>query len=666
MGEVYLAQDTQLGRHVAIKFPTVKSDEHHAHARFLREARAISVLSHRNIATIYDYGQTEEGQPYLVMELVKGESLSDLMQASSLSLRRSVEIIAAVTEALSEAHKHGIIHRDIKPSNVMINERGEVKVLDFGLAKYINEEPQGIVNQDAETLLATRTQSDIVLGTPLYLSPEQAMAAPVNARSDIFALGAVLYECIAGRAPFSGKGVIEITGQIIHVDPPPPSTINPRVPPGLDNITLKGLAKMPEARYQSAEEMFNALNDISPLLDEDSLHHTRRISPSTKPAHSSALRTFSELLQRPRISIGRLLLAALTIGLAVSLLWFLLLRTKPYEPTVDSRRWYETGVNALREGAYYQASNALQNAVKADGKFALAHAGLAEAWTELDYADKGKEALLRSEALMREYPSIKQQDRLYLDAVNAMVTRDFNRAINSYSSIVQLMPDQPQVYLDLGRAYERNEDNEKAVEMYSEATKRDSQYALAYLRIAILYGRKDSASALVSFDKAESLYRAQGNFEGVTEVLFQRGSLFDKLDKVEDARNQLQQALDNTRTTKNQYQQIKVLLQLSSVATSANDTAKAKQLATEAVGLARSNGMESLIVQALNETGNAYYASGELTEAEDYFKQALEMAQRYQGPRNEARARLSLGSLYTYQRKTVRALQQQASRLDFF
>src|SRR2546423_3485117 len=255
MGSVYVAEDTHLGRRVAIKFPTETGDEHHFRARFLREARAVSNLSHPNIATVFDYGEGEDGHPFIVMELVKGDSLNELLHGGKLTLSRAVEIIADVGEALAEAHAHGIIHRDIKPSNVIINERGQVKVLDFGLAKQIVEDHHVSADPDARTLLATRTQSGVVVGTPLYLSPEQATSAPVDARSDVFALGALLYECISGRPAFSGKGIIEIAAQVIHVDPKPPSEVNQRVSAELDRITMKALAKRPEERYQSAEEM---------------------------------------------------------------------------------------------------------------------------------------------------------------------------------------------------------------------------------------------------------------------------------------------------------------------------------------------------------------------------------------------------------------------------
>src|SRR5438045_1450967 len=196
------------------------------------------------------------------MELVKGKSLSELLQ-EGLTLRRSVEIISSIAEALSEAHHHGIVHRDIKPSNIIVNARGQVKVLDFGLVKHLFDPPSSEVDLDAQTIYSTQTRSDVIVGTPLYLSPEQATGKAIDGRSDLFALGALLYECLAGQSAFSGGSVLEIGAQIIHVTPPPPSKINPQVPTSLDRITLKALEKKVEARYQSAAELLNDLKTAS-------------------------------------------------------------------------------------------------------------------------------------------------------------------------------------------------------------------------------------------------------------------------------------------------------------------------------------------------------------------------------------------------------------------
>ena len=548
MGEVYLAKHAQLGRHVAIKFPTVKSDKHHAHARFLREAKAVSALSHRNIATIYEYGETDDGQPYLVMELIKGESLSDLMHTSTLTLSRSISIISDVADALSEAHRAGIIHRDIKPSNVMINERGEVKVLDFGLAKQLNDEVFSDVNQDADTLLATTTQSGVVVGTPLYLSPEQATSRPVDARSDIFALGSLLYECITGRSAFSGKSIIEITAEIIKTDPPPPSTINPNVPEELDRITLKALAKAPEDRYQSADDMLVDLRAIRDIVDDDSIHHTQRISRAAQTAHPSALQTLSDILKRPSLSIGRLLIAIVAIGLVSFLVWHFLIRTKPYVPSASAKELYEFGTAALRDGAYNQASTAFQQAVSIEPDFALAHARLAEAMMELDYVDNAKDEQLKATTLAADRARLTDSDSLYLDAITASVRRDFVPAIDAYQKIAKISPNEAHVYVDLGRAYENNGDTKKAVESYLKATELGPNYATAFLRVGILYGRQqDVNSAHSSFDRAEALYKARGNNEGQTEVHFQRGALAVSLGKMEEARVQSYSKPSNLR-----------------------------------------------------------------------------------------------------------------------
>jgi len=315
MGVVYLAEDTHLGRRVAIKFLST-TDDHRYRARFLREARAVSRLSHPNIAIVHDYGETPDGLPFIVMEHVKGKTLSDLLQQSGLTITRTLEIIEAVAGALGSAHAQGIIHRDVKPSNVIVDEDGRVKVLDFGLAKELQEE--GL--QGANTLLAARTSSNVVVGTPLYLSPEQATGAAVDARSDLFALGALLYECLTGQPAFSGGSLIEIGAQIIHIDPASPSSVNSQVTPELDRITLKALTKNPEARYQSAAEMISDLRAARAALGNEGEHRTQRLQLA-RGTHSSAFRTLSDTLARPRLSIGFFVIAIVCVGLAV---WFIL------------------------------------------------------------------------------------------------------------------------------------------------------------------------------------------------------------------------------------------------------------------------------------------------------------------------------------------------------
>src|SRR5687767_9998884 len=262
MGTVYLAQDTHLGRRVAIKFPSINSDSHDYRARFLREARSVSELSHPAIATLFDYGETKEGRPFLVMEFARGRTLAELFRNGELSLSRAVGIVTEVAAALVEAHSRGVIHRDIKPSNIMIDDNGQVKVLDFGLAKQLNKDHVQSSEPEAQTLLSTETRSGVVLGTPAYLSPEQATGGAIDGRSDLFSLGTVLYEAITGRTPFLGQSFIEIAANVLHVEPTPPTKLNHQVPRELEFIILKALNKKPNKRYQSAKELIADLTEV--------------------------------------------------------------------------------------------------------------------------------------------------------------------------------------------------------------------------------------------------------------------------------------------------------------------------------------------------------------------------------------------------------------------
>jgi serine/threonine protein kinase len=675
MGVVYAAEDMHLGRRVAVKFlSATNSDTHHFKARFLREARAVSQLSHPHIATIYDYGETNEGAPFIVMELVKGKPLSELLYESDLTLPRAVEIVEDVADALTEAHEQGIVHRDIKPSNVFISERGQVKVLDFGLAKQLNEE-HGQADPNARTLLATHTRSDIVVGTPLYLSPEQARGAPVDGRSDLFALGALLYECIAGTPAFSGASVIEIGAQILHVNPPPPSSFNSRVPKELDRITLKALAKKPEARYQTASEMMVDLQAVHAkvVLDsqpirriKDDLHRTSQPSGSRLTGRSSALLQISEGLRRPRVSLGVVLIAALVAGLAI---WGLmrLRRPGPHKTSAEAQSWYDKGLEPLRSGSYFQASKAFSKSIELDDGAPLAHARLAEAWMEMGYANNAKDEMLRVSTLVSDRSALPQSDALSVEAVYAMVSNDFTHAIMAESAIVQLMPKEAYAYVDLGRAYEKNEESGKAIENYIQATNLDPQNALAYLRVGVLYGRQQNISgALAAFHKAEEIYAPSGNLEGRTSVLIERSHLYIGAGRREEAHAELQQALDLSAASGNDYQQISTLLELSRLSYTEGANARAQEYANKAIDYAQQRGLNEPVALGLKNLGYTFFLSGNYAEAEKTYLHGLEFARRNKLPLREAEIMQNLGSLYDRQLRTDEAIGYAQQALNFF
>lgn len=665
MGTVYLAEDTHLGRHVAIKF--LSSLDSHYRARFLREARTVSLLSHPNIATVYDYGETPEGQPYIVMELVKGKTLGDLLEDERLPLVRSVQIVAAIAEALSEAHDHGVVHRDIKPSNVVINERGQVKVLDFGLVKHL-EESYETTTPNAPTLGFERTQSDVIVGTPLYLSPEQATGKAIDGRSDLFALGALLYECITGHSAFSGSSVLEIGAQVIHVNPAPPSQSNPRVTAELDRITMKALQKKPDARYQSAAELLSDLRAVNQHLeaegDNGSGPAARSASRTAVPI--SALTTLSQTLRRPRLSLGAFVIALIVV---VFIVWAGMHYWKPapYEPTAVALDWYNKGTDALRNGAFLQASRALEQSVAADDRFALAHARLAEAYTELDYSDKAKDELLRVTTLVPDRSQLPRLDGLYLTAIIASVTRDFAGSIKAFEEIAQTTPNDAHAYVDLGRAYEKNDAIDEAIENFVKATTLDGQYATAYLRAGSGYSRKlNVASASSVFDKADTLFKALGNAEGVTEVFRQRGILFRSLGKFAEARTQFQQALDTAKATGNDPQHVLLLIELGNLSFTEGRTAEAQEYARQAVEFARQRRLENLTTGGLIEMGNAFVNRGDYTEAERYFREAMELARANNGRRREATAQMNLGGVFIQQLRTDEGLVLVQEALAFF
>ncbi len=666
MGTVYLAEDTHLGRRVAIKFPSVNSDSHDYRARFLREARAVSELSHNNIATLFDYGETDEGRPFLVMELARGRTLTELMQHSELVLSRAVEIVTAVAEALVEAHARGVVHRDIKPSNIMIDDRGQVKVLDFGLAKQLTKDHVLSSEPEAQTLLSTETRSGVVLGTPAYLSPEQATGGAIDGRSDLFSLGTLLYEAITGRTPFAGNSFIEIAANVLHVEPAAPSKINPAIPSELDFITLKALSKKASKRYQTAKELIADLQAVKERLEAASGQTLiRRTSPSIVSGHSKTFTNLSQILQRPRIPISYILMGVALIALG-GLAWRFT-RPKPHTPPAEAQRWYEIGTAALRDGAYYQASQALQKAITADDKFLLAHGRLAEALVELDYIDQAKDELLRVNSADRAV--LASMDALQLDAITATARHDSARAVELYKQIAAQATDAEKAFalVDLGRAHENNNDVKNAIQSYKEASSKNAQYATAHLRLGILYGQQaDLASALASFDQAQSIYQALGNVEGRAEVMFQRGALYNKRNNLPEASAQLEQALVLAKANDNKSQSIKILLQLCSVAFDAGETARATEFAENAIELAQKNGMENLSTRGLVDLGNSLLVRGKQAEAQKYLEQALELAQRAKARRNEARARVSLAGLRQQQNKPDEAVQYLEPALAFY
>ncbi|MGH8662616.1 MAG: serine/threonine-protein kinase [Burkholderiales bacterium] len=256
MGVVYRANDPLLDRLVAIKTVSMSLDPQEMaeyETRFYQEAKAAGSLNHPNIVTIYDVGKSGN-LAYMAMEFLQGEELRSLLAGDQpLPVARAVDISAQVAEGLAYAHQHGVVHRDVKPANIMLSVNGRAKITDFGIARMRSAE--------------VKTQTGIVLGSPRYMSPEQVAGKRAEPRSDIFSLGVILYEMLTGRPPFTGEDVTSVMFQIMNLVPPPPSSINARVPEVLDFIVAKAIAKAVEDRYAGAEEFAQDLREVAKQID---------------------------------------------------------------------------------------------------------------------------------------------------------------------------------------------------------------------------------------------------------------------------------------------------------------------------------------------------------------------------------------------------------------
>jgi serine/threonine protein kinase/Tfp pilus assembly protein PilF len=671
MGEVLLARDRVLERLVALKLLPVEFTQNTERLqRFVREAKSASGLNHPNIITIYEIGEvaTELGNTHFIAtEFIDGQTLRTWTPDPETRLGQILNIAIQVASALDAAHKAGIVHRDIKPENLMVRPDGLVKVLDFGLAK-LTAQGRDTLDSKVPTLVeGMKTKPGIILGTLRYMSPEQARGNIVDRRSDIFSLGVVMHELLTGRPLFAGDTDADVVAAIIRKEAPPLAECLPDISPDLEFVIQKALAKDADLRYQSAAELREALSNLDGLL-------LSAVSVPIKPprfetlgARSRIATVVTSVLRRTRLSLSLAgVIVVAVLGVAASLLWF---RPAPHQPSSMALGWYDKGTRSLRDGGYYEASKRLERAIQADDKFALAHARLAEAWTELDYSDKARNEILRARSLVGDLSAVPRLEGLYLRAITHVVLREFAPAIESYQQITREAPeaDMAQAYLDLGRAYEKNDEINNAIGSYLEARTRAPSEAAAFLRLGILYGRtQDLKSAEASFQQAQDIYRGESNEEGVTEVFYQRGRLLLDLRKHSEARSSLESALKITTATDNHYQQVRAMLALSSVSAKEGNAKQAEDEARNAIALAQNSGIENQATGGLIWLGNAFSGSGEYSKAEKYYSQALDLARRNNGRENEAWARFQLGALRQLQHKTEEALSLLEQALTFY
>jgi serine/threonine protein kinase/cytochrome c-type biogenesis protein CcmH/NrfG len=488
MGVVYKAKDTRLGRGVALKFlPDDISQDPQAIERFRREARAASLLNHPNICTIYDIGEFE-GRPFIAMELLEGQTLKHRIAGKPIAISELLEVGIQISDGLEAAHTKGIVHRDIKPANIFLVDRGPAKILDFGLAKLATNRLHATELVSAASM-RTQTQFDSgdhltspgsSVGTVAYMSPEQARGEELDARSDLFSLGVVLYEMSTGVVPFSGSTVALIFDGILHSEATPATELNSRLPLPIENIFGKALEKDADLRYQTAAELRADLKRLKRDLDSNRRPAAEKIEASNAhaavptPAKKSVAVLYFE--NQSGVKEDEYFRDGITEDIVTELLKIKKLQVFPRSETLAFR---DKPVTALQAGQQLGAAYVLEGSIRRAGNRVRITAQLVEGSTRQSvWAERYDRQLEDVFAIQEEIArSIAQALRITLTPLEEQtIARRQTENLQAYDFYLR------------GRSYMRRENLDYGLQMFEQAIQLDPNFALAHAGIAQLCG----------------------------------------------------------------------------------------------------------------------------------------------------------------------------------
>ncbi len=547
MGEVYLAQDLRLNRPVALKFlPEALVNEPRRLTRFEREAQLLASLNHTNIAAIHAV-EEHQGKPFLVMELVEGETLEDRLLNGPLAIADALGIAQQIAEALKAAHKKGIIHRDLKPANIKITPEGLVKVLDFGLAKQFQSATEEL-DTEASTLHAM-TMAGAVLGTPLYMSPEQALGEHVDARADIFSFGTVLYEMLTGRRAFPGATLAAIIQGVVNNNPTSPRRLRPEVPVELDNLVMRSLQKKKELRQQDADQLSADLNRVA----EISFVRTATIAGAPSRALRSVawnVRTWRLEHRRGALLVSTLLVLAMLGGLTAFILKGrgvgIASTGGLTRPTAAAAPYelFQQGMSYLerydKEESVEAASQAFQTALAKDQKYAPAYAGLGMLYLLQYQANRDKQLL--ETALQNAKQSVEFDGQLAVGRVSLgrvyVEKGDYEQAEKELKQALTLEQGNANAYRGLGDVERARKNWPEAEKLYRKAIELNPNDWDIWLALGNFYFRAARyADAEKAFAEATRL--VPDNFIGHRNL----GGVYHMQGRFAEASTQYQQAL---------------------------------------------------------------------------------------------------------------------------